>query len=389
MHADLAPIAAGSSYGMWDAAIILFREGFEALLVVAALVAFLQKSGNADKRRWIWMGGAAGIAASIVVAIMAQFILNRAMANVSREVLEGVIGLFAAAMLLYVGYWLHSKASLAGWQQYIHTQSTAAIERNNLFGLAFIAFLAVFREGAETVLFYIGIAPSISTADLLTGLGVGAAGLVVLAVVMLVLGVRLPIRPFFMVATVLIYYLCLKFVGMGIHALQITGRCTGYACAVGARLRPVRDLSDLGEHPGPVSSAVADPKLGSGSSAVPPSHHTGRRALGMGKGPRPPLGDGGPCPPAGDFNARLTDQPQHPQPAVDVAGDHQIPLDGDAPHLGPVAQIVTDRLGCGAWWWHPGRDLSRSRWVADIQDPHSVGEPGNEQQVALNDGVVR
>ncbi|HLH25470.1 MAG TPA: FTR1 family protein [Chloroflexota bacterium] len=223
MRADLVPIAeAGSSYGMWDAAIILFREGFEALLVVAALVAFLQRSGNGDKRRWIWAGGAAGIAASIGVAILAQLVLNRAIANVSREIIEGATGLIAAAMLLYVGYWLHSKASLAGWQEYIRVRSTAALQRNSLFGLAFIAFLAVFREGAETVLFYVGIAPSISTGDLLAGLGIGAGGLVVLALIMLVGGVRLPIRPFFLAATVLIYYLCIKFVGTGIHSLQVS-----------------------------------------------------------------------------------------------------------------------------------------------------------------------
>src|SRR5207248_332016 len=124
MRADLLPIAeAGSHYSMWDAAIILFREGFEALLVVAALVAFLQRSGNADKRRWIWAGGGAGVAASLVVAVLAQLVLNRAVANVSRELIEGVTGLVAAAMLLYVGYWLHSKASLAGWQEYIRAQS--------------------------------------------------------------------------------------------------------------------------------------------------------------------------------------------------------------------------------------------------------------------------
>jgi high-affinity iron transporter len=222
MRADLVPVVdAGSHYGIWDAAIILFREGFEALLVVAALVAFLQRSGNSDKRRWIWAGGFAGIAASIVVAFIAQAVLNRATANVSREVLEGATGLVAAAMLLYVGYWLHSKASLAGWQEYIRAQSTAALQRNSLFGLTFIAFLAVFREGAETVLFYVGIAPSISAADLLVGLGIGAAGLVILAAVMLLGGVRLPVRPFFLVATILIYYLCIKFVGTGIHSLQV------------------------------------------------------------------------------------------------------------------------------------------------------------------------
>jgi high-affinity iron transporter len=224
MRADLLPIAeAGNHYGIWDAAIILFREGFEALLVVAALLAFLQRSGNEDKRGWIWGGAGVGIGASLVVAVVAQVVLSRAVANVGRELIEGVTGLVAAAMLLYMGYWLHSKASLASWQEYIRTQSTAALKRNSLIGLAVIAFLAVFREGAETVLFYVGIAPSIALHDLVLGLGLGLAGLAVLAVLMLGLGVRVPVRPFFLAATVLIYYLCFKFVGTSIHALQVSG----------------------------------------------------------------------------------------------------------------------------------------------------------------------
>ncbi len=224
MRADLVPIVeAGSQYGVGDAAIILFREGLEALLVVAALLAFLQRAGNADKRGWIWGGAAAGVGASLAVAVVAQLILARAAANVGREVIEGFTGLVAAGMLLYVGHWLHSKASLGAWQHYIHERGRAALRRNSLFGLALIAFLAVFREGAETVLFYIGIASSITLSDLLLGLGLGAAALALLAVLMLVVGVRVPVRPFFLGATVLIYYLCLKFAGAGVHALQVAG----------------------------------------------------------------------------------------------------------------------------------------------------------------------
>lgn len=224
MRTDLQPIAdAGSHYTYWDAAIILLREGFEALLIIAALVAFLQRSGNADKRRWIWVGGAVGILASLVVAAIAAQVLSRAAAGSSRELIEGLTGLVAAAMLLYVGWWLHSNSSLQGWQSYIQNQTTRALSQGSLLGLAFIAFLAVFREGAETVLFYVGIASSISFGDLLLGLGIGFGGLAILTVLMLVAGSRIPIRPFFLVATVLIYYLCIKFVGMGIHALQVSG----------------------------------------------------------------------------------------------------------------------------------------------------------------------
>lgn len=225
IRAQLAPFASSeATYGPFDAAIILLREGLEALLVVAALLAFLAKTGNADKRRWIWGGGAAGVAASLVVAVVVNVAFAAGVSSgANRELLEGITGLVAAAMLLYVGYWLHSKASLASWQRYIHEKSQAALARNSLLSLALIAFLAVFREGAETVLFYLGIAPSIALGDLALGLAIGATGLAATTVAVLVLGVRIPIRPFFLATGVLVYYLAFKFVGSGIHALQVAG----------------------------------------------------------------------------------------------------------------------------------------------------------------------
>ncbi len=221
----IEPFAASAgTYGAFDAAIILLREGFEALLVIAALLAFLAKSGNADKRRWIWAGGGAGIVGSIGVAILVNvaFAASTA-AGANREILEGFTGLFAAAMLVYMSYWMHSKANLSSWQRYIRDKSSSALARNSLLSLALIAFLAVFREGAETALFYLGIAPSIAFGDLAIGLAIGTAGLAALGVVMLVFGVRIPIRPFFLFTSLLVYYLALKFVGAGVHALQVAG----------------------------------------------------------------------------------------------------------------------------------------------------------------------
>lgn len=224
MKSDLAPyVQAEARYGVLDAAIILLREGLEALLVVAALLAFLKKTDNADKGRWVWAGSGVGIAASVLVAFIVNIAFSRAAAGSNREMLEGVTGLVAGAMLVYVSYWLHSKASLSTWQQYIRDKSTAALARNSLISLALIAFLAVFREGAETVLFYVGIAPSITLGDLVLGLGLGAAGLAIIGVLVLAFGVRLPIRPFFLGTSVLVYYLAFKFVGTGIHALQVAG----------------------------------------------------------------------------------------------------------------------------------------------------------------------
>ncbi len=224
LKATLVPLAeAGTRYGPWDAAFILLREGLEALLVMTALLAFLKKSGNAEKGRWIWIGGGAGIAASVLVAVLVQTFFARSAAGLGREVLEGVTALIAGLMLLYMSWWLHSKANLAKWNFYIRRESTRALATGRMLSLALLAFLAVFREGAETLLFYIGMAPGIATGDLLSGLAMGVAALAAIGVAILGFGMRLPLRPFFLVASLLVYYLAFKFVGTGVHALQVAG----------------------------------------------------------------------------------------------------------------------------------------------------------------------
>lgn len=227
LRAAVAPFAQGqATYGVFDAAAILLREGLEALLVIVALLAFLRRSGNSDKRGWIWAGGAAGVLASVGAGFALQAVFSAASAGQNREIVEGVTGLIAAAMLFYVAYWLHSKASLGAWKRYIDQRTGQALARGSLLGLALLAFLAVFREGAETVVFYLGIAPSISSRDLLIGFGSGALALAVIATLMLVFSVRLPLRLFFRVAGLLVYYLGFKFVGTGVHALQVAGLVT-------------------------------------------------------------------------------------------------------------------------------------------------------------------
>ncbi|HEX6291788.1 MAG TPA: FTR1 family protein [Herpetosiphonaceae bacterium] len=218
----LQPFAQATlTYGMFDATSILLREGLEALLIIAALLAFLQKSGNADKRRWIWIGGAAGVIASLLAAIAIQQLFSSLITGANRELIEGITGLVAAALLFYVSYWLHSKTHLGGWQRYIKDKTSAALATGSLFSLASLAFLSVFREGAETALFYIGIAPAIALRDLLLGLGLGTAILIVIGVVMIGLGKHLPLKLFFQITSVLIWYLGFKFIGSGIRALQI------------------------------------------------------------------------------------------------------------------------------------------------------------------------
>jgi len=224
MRDRLAPIAAsGATYGVFDAFIIMLREGLEALLVVGALAAFLKRSGNSDKQPWIWGGAAGGVGLSIALAFVLQQVFSRAEVGLGSELVEGVVGLSAAVMLFYVSYWLHSKARLSVWQKYIRDRSTAALAGGSMFSLGMLSLLAVFREGAETSVFYLGIAPSISPADLALGLGLGVLTLLAVGITTMVIGLRLPLRPFFLASSVLIYYLGFKFVGMGLHALQVSG----------------------------------------------------------------------------------------------------------------------------------------------------------------------
>ncbi|MEZ4657491.1 MAG: FTR1 family protein [Caldilineaceae bacterium] len=223
LQTTVAPFTQEQTYHAFDAAAIILREGLEALLVVVALLAFLRRSNNADKGKWIWVGVGAGVLVSLGTAFVLQAVFSRIAAGRNRELVEGITGILAAAMLFYVSYWLHSRSNITVWQRYINERTSRELARGSMFGLATLAFLAVFREGAETTIFYLGMAPSIAFNELILGLGIGSAILIVAAFLMLVVGVRLPLRLFFRVAGLLVYYLGFKFVGAGIHSLQVAG----------------------------------------------------------------------------------------------------------------------------------------------------------------------
>ena len=99
---DLQPYAESVKYGWFDAAVILLREGLEAILVLVALLAFLNKSGNGDKSRWLWAGTGLGVLASILTAIVINLMFSKVGFGANRELMEGITGLIAAAMLFYV-----------------------------------------------------------------------------------------------------------------------------------------------------------------------------------------------------------------------------------------------------------------------------------------------
>ncbi|EFM08942.1 iron permease FTR1 [Paenibacillus curdlanolyticus YK9] len=219
----LKPLADKTTYNMLDAVTILLREGLEALLVVVALLAYLKKSGHEDKRKWIWSGVGVGIGVSLILGVIVQVLFSSGVFGSNNFMIAGFTGIFAAIMLLYMTYWLHSNANISYWNQYIKTKSSNALAKGSLWSLAILAFLAVFREGTETVLFLIGMASSISLFNLLLGIGIAVLILIAVAYIMLKFGVKIPIRPFFLVSSLLVFYLCFKFAGMGVHGLQLSG----------------------------------------------------------------------------------------------------------------------------------------------------------------------
>jgi high-affinity iron transporter len=200
--------------------LIILREGFEAILVIGAVCAFLIKTGNRARLRSIWTGTALGLAASAVTAVVLQTVLRSMPA--SREIIEGATMLIAVAVLFSVSYWLISKVEAARWQQFIRDKVTNALEHGGGSALAFVAFLAVYREGAETALFYQALFGEGKDAvgPIVLGIVAGAAILAVLFTLFYRYGVRIPLRPFFAVTSVVLYYMAFVFAGKGVRELQ-------------------------------------------------------------------------------------------------------------------------------------------------------------------------
>jgi len=204
---------------------IILREGIEAILIITAIIAYLAKTGNRDKLRVIYNGCISAIVLSGITAIMVKWVFKTSAA--SQETMEGVTMLLAAVVLFSVSYWLVSKAEAKKWTTYIQEKVGSSISTNSLRALWFAAFLAVYREGAETVLFYQALTADSATSSGLTailgGFLVGCILLVIVYIAMRYGAMRLPIRPFFLFTGALLYYMSFVFVGKGMAEL-ISGK---------------------------------------------------------------------------------------------------------------------------------------------------------------------
>ncbi|WHZ04153.1 FTR1 family iron permease [Neobacillus sp. YX16] len=222
LNTKLEPLISKTNYSFWDSALILLREGIEGLLIIATLLAFLRKMGQSSQQKWIWAGVAGGILASALLAVLINIIFSKITAASSREYIEGITGILAVVMMLSVGAWLHKKSSIENWNKYVKQQMQQAIAKGSLFSFAIISFLSVFREGAETIIFYTGITPYISTRQLVMGIVLAVIILAIFGFAIIYYSVKIPIHVFFKAATFVIYFLAFKMLGISIHALQIS-----------------------------------------------------------------------------------------------------------------------------------------------------------------------
>lgn len=203
--------------------VLLLREGLEAILIVGAVLAFLAKTGASRRRRDIHVGVVAALGASLLTALALETIFQ--VSRASQEVLEGGVMLLATGMLFYVSYWLLSKMEVAKWNRFVRGRVQDAVSSGSALALASVSFLAVYREGFETVLFYkaLFLAGAGAVAPVVGGM---LGGGVILALVYYAIhrwGVRIPLKPFFGITSAFLYYMAFVFAGKAIAEFQEGG----------------------------------------------------------------------------------------------------------------------------------------------------------------------
>ena len=203
---------------------IILREGLEAILIVGAIVAYLVKSGNKKGVVPVYIGSALGVVCSfIMAAILNHLLAKSAEYHMSQEIIEGVAALTAVVVLFWVSNWMVSKSESAAWTNYIESKVSTGSSKGSNFALAFTAWLAVFREGAEVILFYQPMLKEDRPDMGWAGFWVGVAALVVVFFLIRFVSVKLPLKPFFLGTSILMAIMSISFLGAGIKELMEGG----------------------------------------------------------------------------------------------------------------------------------------------------------------------
>ncbi len=209
------------------AAAIVLREGFEAVLLIITLLGVIKAMGVARAARWVHGGWIAAVACGILTWLLSGWLIN--ISGAGRELMEGITSLFAVVVLLLVGFWLHRQSEIGRWHKFLKEKVNSALAGNKLFGLAVIAFVAVFREAFETVLFLQAVGlegGSSSKYAMFSGVIIAFIAVLILAWIVLRYSMRLPLRQLFGASSLIMATLAVILTGKGLRSLQETGMLT-------------------------------------------------------------------------------------------------------------------------------------------------------------------
>lgn len=231
--------AMNASLSFFSSLLILLREGLEAILVLAAILAFLNNTGQQQAVRSVHIGWGLALLAGVGTWAVAAYLID--VSGAQRELLEGATALFASVVLLWVGVWMHDRRHAAAWQDYI---KSSLVGGGGRFGFAVLAFFSVYRELFEVILFYETLwlqAGPAGHGAVLAGAGTALIVLLGLAWVILRGSRKLPLATFFGANAILLCVLSVVFAGHGVAALQEAG-------VLGTRPVPFFDFDWLGIH---------------------------------------------------------------------------------------------------------------------------------------------
>jgi high-affinity iron transporter len=202
---------------------ILIREGLEAALIVAAVLAFLGATGAKSAIKYVHLGWILALVAGLLTWFLAQTVVS--ISGAQRETIEGVTSLFAAGVLFYVSYWLITKIEVKKWKEYIQDKVKKALSKKSVIALASVSFFAVYREAFESVLFYqaLWLQADNSKGAVIWGLVAGTILLSGLVILIFKLGLRIPLKYFFSITSFLLYFLSFVLAGRGVRGLQEAG----------------------------------------------------------------------------------------------------------------------------------------------------------------------
>lgn len=205
-----------------SAFLILLREGLEAILLLAAMSLYLRRTDHSNAMRYLHVGWLGALAAGALTWVGIKTVIT--ISGAQREVVEGTAALLAAFVLLYVGIWLHRHSTAKHWEAFINKRLGLSLSTGTLWGIAGLAFVAVYRELLEIVLFFETLwLQSGSVVPLLLGAGLAAAALFVAGWIVFRIGGKLPLRRFFQANGILMFVLAVTFAGKGVAALQEAG----------------------------------------------------------------------------------------------------------------------------------------------------------------------